>query len=752
MAREIRVEIVGDARSLEAALGKAQTASMKFQQGLAPVARGAKIALLGIGALGVASAKLAIDFDRTASQIVGLAGVGTKQVEEWKGALLDLAPVVGKTPDELAKALYFVASSGVKASKALGVVKVSAEAASAGLGDTQTVADAVTSAMNAYAKENLSAAQATDVLVATVREGKGEASAIAPVLGNILPIASQLGVGFNQVGAAMASMTRLGFDAATAATNLSGVFNALLKPQAQAEKGFEAVGTSSAELQKMLAGRGLLQTLQFLKDRFEGNNAAMAKAFPNVRALRGVLSLVGKAGEDTAKVFKKMEDNTGSLGTAFKAVSETDSFKLQQSFAQVQAAGIKMGAALAPVIGDMASGLSAAAGMASRHTEATRALAGTIAALSVAIIGANSALKIYNSTLAIQLGMQPALRTALAVSPWLALAGGIALVVDMGLNRLHDALDTSEEDFKAADAAARSYKAALDGLKTSQDSLVDSKSRLAHAQLNEETTAKQARTAIKEYGKGSLEARQAILDHKDAVTELARAEDDLSKKTQDRVQEGVHAMVATKKFRASIETLRESYQRTTTSINANVDANSKLYAQLVKPSVEEFAAKLHKMAIEAGGAKTASGRAAQAVADLTTQLGRIPTKTEIELVTNADRTRDAIERVRAAVERVPRSNFIDFYLRIHGHAPPNLPQGASGGIVNRPTVALIGERGPEAVVPLNRTQGNGPLSRFGKVTNNYYFPNYLGDKRELEAAMRDIVMKYARQNAGRLAF
>lgn len=35
--------------------------------------------------------------------------------------------------------------------------------------------------------------------------------------------------------------------------------------------------------------------------------------------------------------------------------------------------------------------------------------------------------------------------------------------------------------------------------------------------------------------------------------------------------------------------------------------------------------------------------------------------------------------------------------------------GAEGGIVNRPTVALIGEAGPEAVVPLHKTRGNGPL-------------------------------------------
>lgn len=35
--------------------------------------------------------------------------------------------------------------------------------------------------------------------------------------------------------------------------------------------------------------------------------------------------------------------------------------------------------------------------------------------------------------------------------------------------------------------------------------------------------------------------------------------------------------------------------------------------------------------------------------------------------------------------------------------------GAEGGIVSRPTLALIGEAGPEAVVPLNKTSGSRPL-------------------------------------------
>ncbi len=42
-----------------------------------------------------------------------------------------------------------------------------------------------------------------------------------------------------------------------------------------------------------------------------------------------------------------------------------------------------------------------------------------------------------------------------------------------------------------------------------------------------------------------------------------------------------------------------------------------------------------------------------------------------------------------------------------GFDMPNIPMLANGGIVNSPTLALIGERGPEAVVPLNRAGGMG---------------------------------------------
>ena len=53
--------------------------------------------------------------------------------------------------------------------------------------------------------------------------------------------------------------------------------------------------------------------------------------------------------------------------------------------------------------------------------------------------------------------------------------------------------------------------------------------------------------------------------------------------------------------------------------------------------------------------------------------------------------------------------------------------GATGAIINRPTVGLIGEAGPEAVVPLSSTRGNAPLPTGGndELTNEIRQMNQL---------------------------
>jgi hypothetical protein len=77
-----------------------------------------------------------------------------------------------------------------------------------------------------------------------------------------------------------------------------------------------------------------------------------------------------------------------------------------------------------------------------------------------------------------------------------------------------------------------------------------------------------------------------------------------------------------------------------------------------------------------------------------------------------------------------------------GFTVPQIPTLAAGGIVTMPTLALIGERGPEAVVPLGRAT---PSLAGGGATVNYTlnFPNYLGDENQLATHMIRMLQKHA---------
>lgn len=70
--------------------------------------------------------------------------------------------------------------------------------------------------------------------------------------------------------------------------------------------------------------------------------------------------------------------------------------------------------------------------------------------------------------------------------------------------------------------------------------------------------------------------------------------------------------------------------------------------------------------------------------------------------------------------------------------------GATGGIVNVPTVALIGEAGPEAVVPLERSPGNGPLPPMGAGGNTYNInvSTGVGDPRQIGQQVVEYIKRF----------
>jgi TP901 family phage tail tape measure protein len=295
------------------------------------------------------------DFEFSMQKIVGLAGTSQSVVNEWKQAILTMSPDVAKTPKELAEALYYISSSGIKGAKALDVLKVSAMAATAGLGDTKQVADILTSALNAYADTGLTATRAADILIAAVREGKGEADDFASSLGQIIPIAAQLGVSFDQVAGGMAAITLTGSSAQNAAVYLKGFFNLMLKSPRQGEVALKRLNLSYSELRKQLKSSptGLIDAMNRLKkaaDAVPNGDEILADILPNIRGLTAELSVAGRNFEYNTKLMDRVTNSSGSLKIAVDAVAQTLKIKLDKALAAIQVSLIKLGETIGPEI------------------------------------------------------------------------------------------------------------------------------------------------------------------------------------------------------------------------------------------------------------------------------------------------------------------------------------------------------------------------------------------------------------------
>ena len=300
--------------------------------------------------LGGYAAKTAMDFDKSMTKIRTLVGISGTEVSKFSEEVRNLSKETGVSADELAQALFDITSAGLRGEDALSTLEMSAKASAIGLGETKAVAGALSGVMNAYADTNLSAAEATDILLATVREGKLEAESLAPVLGRVTPLAATLGVEFEEVGASLATFTKLGVSAEEAATGLRGIFSAILKPTSQAELALKSYGTSIDDVKKMMGERGLMLTLKHLMETFGDNDQALTSMFGNVRALTAVLGTAGTQAETYEQVLASLTDSQGALNESFEVVENTASFKLNKALQELKDAMIELGQALIPVI------------------------------------------------------------------------------------------------------------------------------------------------------------------------------------------------------------------------------------------------------------------------------------------------------------------------------------------------------------------------------------------------------------------
>lgn len=344
MAREHEVTAVVarlrlDDQHFSQGLNRARSAVTAFSSAMQGALMGAGMA--GATALGrFAASVVASGFalERLQKQTISLAGGLPALVSRAFGDLPRLSRETGVAAEELARSLYFVTSAGLRGAEGLEVVRAAAKASAAGLGDMEAVTRVLVSAMNAWGKEALSAAEAADALVASVREGVLAPEEMAGALGRVLGLAAQLGLTFGQTAGIVAGFTRFGLDAAESVTALRAVLVQLVQAAPETRKALQQAGLSIGELREQLRAGDITGFLLALKRGFEADADAMQRAFGDVRSLVGVLNLVGERGRVVQQVLDAVTRSAGDLDRAF-AGTESKSRDFSRAVEEIKASG-----------------------------------------------------------------------------------------------------------------------------------------------------------------------------------------------------------------------------------------------------------------------------------------------------------------------------------------------------------------------------------------------------------------------------
>lgn len=564
---KLRAQIAATTQAKSGAAGAASHLSSVLGT-LVPAA-----SIAGLAMLAKQAVSFGADIETTLLRVTTLAGVAREQIDAWRGSLDRISLSTGRGPLEIANALYAVTSAGPRGAEALHIVEQAARASAIGLGDTETVTRALTAVLNSYSKSGLTAAEATDVLVATVKEGNVEANALAPVIGRVAGIASTMGVSFQEVGTFLATLTRLGVDADEAATALRGVLTTMLGPTKQQTEALKSVGLSMAGLRQEIREKGLTSSLLDLMDRFKGNEDALAQVIPNVRAMAGLLGTAGAQGSAFAIVNKNIADSIGNItDEAFALVQQNPGYVFDQMKVKGEMMSQAFGTALLPALTSFNEGLGIEGVAAAK--EFGRSLVPVLTTLSglinlihnISTTGTGSVRKVLDF-----LGLN-----------WINRYNTEALkLISDGLSAVNHAFDDGVPATTRYDAAMRKMGSDMAapwmGLKASVHSSIvtidDDLAKLLPKFKGQAIGAHEAEAALKTYEKAQLAAGLSAKDakklHEDVATALDQVRDSARGAAQALLEEAKAALaslnVTGNQIAEARRALAETLQRPITS-------------------------------------------------------------------------------------------------------------------------------------------------------------------------------------------
>lgn len=276
--------------------------------------------------------KYGSEFESSVAKASTLFGDANVNINNLNNDILKLSDSTGVAASQFGSTLYNALSAGIPAtddmSEALGFLEKNAKLAKAGFTDIDTAMLATVSVLNGYQKDVSETADVQKMLMQIQNRGIATIGELGSVMSNVTPVAAANKVEFDQVSAALATMTNHKIPAAQATTQLRQMFVELGKSGTQAQKGLKEAtkGTKYAGMsfqELMEKGVPLNEVLDLMDGYAKKNKKSLSDMFSSVEAGNAAISLSGKYSKQFTDNLKAMHTETDVVGEAYDKVTNT---------------------------------------------------------------------------------------------------------------------------------------------------------------------------------------------------------------------------------------------------------------------------------------------------------------------------------------------------------------------------------------------------------------------------------------------
>lgn len=288
-------------------------------------------------------------FDKQMREVFTLLpGISGDAMGEMTSQVKDFAGEFGVLPNEVVPALYQSLSAGVPADNVFEFLETSQKLAKGGVTDLTTAVDGLSSTVNAYGSDVISADQVSDMMFTTVKLGKTTVDDLSKALFNVSPIAAATGVSFADVSAALVALTAQGVPTSVATTQIRAAIAELSKEGAVANKNFaEAAGKTFPEF--IAEGGNLADAFLIMEKAAKDNGKSLVDMFGSIEAGQAAMAIAKGDGETFKNALDEMQNSAGATEEAFDTMNEGMAATMDRLKARFAVVFLELGEAIAPV-------------------------------------------------------------------------------------------------------------------------------------------------------------------------------------------------------------------------------------------------------------------------------------------------------------------------------------------------------------------------------------------------------------------